>query len=194
MEEEKQIVENEGGKFSYDVKVPKDRLAVLIGKSGEVKKQVEQETKTRISIDSEEGDVTIVGEDPLGLYSAREIVKAIGRGFNPEFALQLLKPDYNFELFNITDYAGNNKNSLQRLKGRVIGKEGKARMIIEELCEVNICVYGKTVGIIGEIENVSIARRAIESLLTGSPHSNIYKWLEKRRKELRMQKMLEKEI
>ena len=181
-------------KFSYELKVPKERVAVLIGKSGEIKKQIESETHTFIQIDSKEGEVAILGEDALGLYSAKEIVRAISRGFNPDYALLLLKHDYAFEMFNITDYAGKQKNSMQRLKGRVIGKEGKARRIIEELSEVHICVYGKTIGIIGEIENVSIARRAIESLLTGSPHSNVYKWLEKRRKDLKVKEMLEKEI
>ena len=180
--------------FSYELKIPKDRIAVLIGKSGDIKKQIEVETHTSININSKDGDVTISGEDALGLYAAREVIRAISRGFNPEYARLLLKPDYSFEVFNIAEFSGKNKNAIARLKGRVIGKEGKARKIIEELTEVNICVYGKTVAIIGEIENVGIARRAIQSLLTGAPHSNVYTWLEHRRKELKMKSMLPQEI
>ena len=71
-----------------------------------------------------------------------------------------------------------------RLKGRVIGQEGKSRKIIEGLTETYISVYGKTISIIGQAENVSVARRAIESLLAGSNHATVYRWLEKKRREL----------
>jgi len=45
-----------------------------------------------------------------------------------------------------------------------------------------ISVYGKTVAIIGLISQVSIARRAVESLLMGSMHASVYKWLEKQKR------------
>ncbi|VVB80871.1 Polyribonucleotide nucleotidyltransferase [uncultured archaeon] len=167
--------------FSYDLRIPKERVAVLIGKKGEVKRTIEHETKTKVQINSEEGTVSLTGEDALLLYLAREIVRAIGRGFNPDIALLLLKQDYAFELIAIQDYV-KTENDLERLRGRVIGEGGKSRRTIEELTQTNICVFGKTAGIIGPAENISDARRAIESLLAGSPHAHVYKWLERRRK------------
>lgn len=169
--------------FAYEIKIPKERIAVLIGKSGEVKKKIETTLGIKLQIDSEEGDISIQGEDALQLYTARDIVRAIGRGFNPETALVLLKPDYVFELIDVTRYV--KENHLQRMKGRIIGKEGKARLVLEELTISNICVYGKSIGIIGETENVGMAKRALESLLQGAPHAVVYKWLEKRRKEMK---------
>jgi len=166
--------------YLYDTKIPKERIAVLIGKDGITKKQIESATNIKLKIDSKEGDVFLEGEDALGLYSAREVVRAIGRGFNPEIALLLLKPDYMFEMLNMLDYV-KSKSSIIRLKGRVIGAEGRSRKTIEELTETYISVYGKTIGIIGFSENVAIAKKAIESLLSGSPHSSVYKWLERRR-------------
>jgi len=171
-------------KYLYDTKIPKERIAVLIGKEGITKKHIESSTNIKIKIDSKEGDVFLEGEDALGLYSAREVVKAIGRGFNPEIALLLLKPDYMFEMINMLDYI-KSKNSMIRLKGRVIGAEGRSRKTIEELTETYISVYGKTIGIIGFSENVAIAKKAVESLLSGSPHSSVYKWLEKRRSNMK---------
>ena len=56
---------------------------------------------------------------------------------------------------------------------------------IEDLTETYVSVYGKTIGIIGFSENVAIARKAVESLLSGSPHSTVYKWLEKRRSDMK---------
>lgn len=169
--------------FQYDLKVPKDRLPMLIGKDGSTKKHIEEQTKTVMLIDSNEGTVIVKGEDAIGLLNAREVIKAIARGFNPDVAQLLLKGDYALEVLNIMDYT-NTKSSLDRLRGRVIGKEGKSRGIIEELTESYISVYGKTISLIGQPQNVAVARRAVQSLLTGSPHANVYKWLEKQRRKL----------
>lgn len=174
--------------YSYEIKIPKDRIAVLIGKNGEMKKQLEESTDTKIKVDSEEGDVSISGEDAIGMYNAREIVNAIGRGFNPEVALELLKADYVFETIELMDYA-KTKNDLIRLRGRVIGAEGKSRKIIGDLTETSISVYGKTISIIGQSENVAVARRAVDGLLQGSTHGKIYTMLEKARREIKMRRI-----
>lgn len=177
--------------YSYELKIPKERVAVLIGKEGEVKKNIESDTNTRIKVDSKEGDVFVYGRDALGLYTCREVIRSIGRGFNPEIAKLLLKQDYVFEVISLNDYTRKSKNILLRLKGRVIGKEGKSRKLIEELSEAYVSVYGKTIGIIGLPESASMAKNAIESLLKGSTHANVYKWLEKRRRELKRRKITE---
>ncbi|MFH1053633.1 MAG: KH domain-containing protein [Candidatus Woesearchaeota archaeon] len=167
--------------FRYEIKIPKERVAVLIGKKGETKRNLEKATKTDIEIDSKEGDVIVKGEDALGLFSTKEIIRSIGRGFNPEVSMLLLNQDNCFELINLNDYI-KSKSSGYRIKARIIGSEGKARKIIEDLTECHICVFGKTIGIIGDVERVALARRAVESLLAGSPHANVYHWLEKQRR------------
>ncbi len=156
----------------------------MIGKKGEVKAELEKATKTIIDVDSKEGDVKISGKDALLLYSVREVIRAIGRGFNPDLAKLLLKMDYGFELLSLADYARNQKD-IARLKGRIIGEEGKSRKTIEKLTQTFVCVYGKTVGIIGPMEHIADARKAIEKLLTGSSHATVYRWLEKKKKEKR---------
>ena len=174
--------------YKYELKMPKDRIAVLIGRKGSIKKDIEDATETRITVDSREGDVFIKGTEPLKLYSAKEICTAIARGFNPDIAMALLKQDAAFELIVMDDFV-KSKNSQLRLKGRVIGRDGKSRKNIENLTETNICVYGKTIGIIGDAAQVSLARRAVESLLSGSPHANVFRWLERQRRELKMEEI-----
>ncbi len=176
--------------YIFELKIPKERIAVLIGKNGEIKKQIEEHTNTKLEIDSKEGDVFITGKDGLTIFTAKQIIRAVGRGFNPEIALLLLKPEYSFELVDIGEYA-KSKNSVIRLKGRVIGKEGKSRKTIEKLTECYISVYGKTIGIIGKIEYSQNARKAIVSLLKGSNHANIFRQLENKRRQLRQKELEE---
>jgi len=168
----------------YEVKVPKERIAVIIGDKGEKKRELEEALGVRMQIDSDEGDVILTGKDPIALFTGREVIKAIARGFNPDVAKQLLKSDYLLEIVNIGDYAGG-KNQMIRLKGRVIGEGGKSRSTIEELAEVNISVYGKTIAIIGLTDNVGAAKRAIDALLTGAPHSTVFRLLEKLRRDMK---------
>ena len=174
--------------FAYELKIPKERVAVLIGKEGKIKSQIEIQSQTRLLIDSVEGDVRIRGSDPIRLFSCREIVRAIGRGFNPEAALQLLKQDVTLEVISIDSYASN-QSQFERLRGRVIGEGGKARRVLEELTGVSISVYGKTVSLLGDYEGMVIARRAIDSLLNGSRHATVYSWLERQRRQMKSRRI-----
>jgi ribosomal RNA assembly protein len=175
--------------FVHELKIPKDRIAVLIGVKGGIKKEIEERTGTKIEVDSESGDIFIRGKDGLQIYDAKEVVQAIGRGFNPTIAMRLLKGNMVFESVNIKDYA-NSKPMMLRLKGRVIGESGKARRYIEEATSTHICVYGKTIGIIGDYEDAANAKQAVTSLLSGSPHSTVYNWLDKKRKFKKEKEML----
>jgi ribosomal RNA assembly protein len=168
--------------FEYEVKVPKERVAVIIGEKGEKKRELEEALGIKMMVDSEEGDVRLIGKDAVMLFTAREVVKAIARGFNPDIAKQLLKSDYMLEIVNIGEYA-TTKDQMIRLKGRVIGESGKSRSTIEELSETNIVVYGKTIAVIGEAENVTAAKRAVDALLSGAPHSTVFRLLEKLRRD-----------
>jgi len=171
------------GEYSHTIKIPKDRIAVLIGVKGSEKRELEEWSGAKIHVDSYEGDVVIFGKDALKLYELREIIQAIARGFSPEIASLLLKPDYMLEIINLKEYGLDNPNKLARVKARVIGTGGKARRVIEEITGTQLSVYGKTIGIIGECGGVTIAKRAIELLVKGSMHATVYKWLEDQRRK-----------
>jgi ribosomal RNA assembly protein len=168
--------------FQQGIKVPKDRVAVIIGEKGKTKRELEDALGVKIHIDSDEGEVTLSGKDSIKIYTANEVIKAIARGFNPEIATLLLKTDYQLEIVNVTDYAEGQK-AIQRLRGRVIGEGGKARRTIEELTDAYLSVYGKTICIIGEADPVSAAKRGVDALLSGAPHSTVYRLLEKLRRD-----------
>lgn len=172
-----------------DIKIPKERIGVLIGEDGKTKSKIEKESGAELEIDSETGvveiDVSDI-DDPLMPMQVEDVIKAIGRGFNPKKALKILDKDVYFELLDMRDYVGKSPNAVHRISGRVIGKNGRSREIIEELTETHVSVYGNTIGIIGGSVEVGIAKRAIEMLLTGSEHSTVYSFLERSRSEIKM--------
>lgn len=167
-----------------NILIPKDRIGVVIGKKGETKKKLEEELGVRLEIDSE-GEVKIYTTQNNAdmLLKAREIIRAIGRGFSPEKALLLKNDEYTLTVIDLTEYA-NNKNALVRIRSRLIGKKGKARLLIEEVTGTHISIYGKTASIIGEWERAALAEEALRKLASGAPHSKVYEWLYRQKREM----------
>ncbi len=178
--------------MTQSVRIPVDRIGVLIGKNGSTKARIERQTGVSIVIDSDEGEVEIDhthAKDPSMSLAVANVITAIGRGFSPQKALKLLEDDYFLELFDIRDYVGKKREHIVRMRARVIGTHGKTRALIEELTGAHMSVYGNTVAVIGDSIQIDIARRAVDMLLSGSEHSAVYRFLEGRRAQLKIDGM-----
>jgi len=176
------------------VKVPRDRIGALIGPDGHVKASIEKELSVELLIDSQSGDVEIkltpTAQDPTVLFRAKEVITAIGRGFSPENAFRLLEDDESIlEVIDLRETVGRSQSEMKRLKGRIIGKEGKTRRLIEELTDASISVYGHTISIIGNPEQADVAKEAIQMLIRGSLHQTVYRFLHRKRREFKKKKM-----
>jgi ribosomal RNA assembly protein len=178
-----------------DIKIPEERIGVLVGPGGSIKHLIEEKTKTTLEIDSETGTVSIASaEDPLQGLRVMDLVKAIGRGFSPERAMAIL--DDEMLMLDVLDISkmASTKSDMERIKGRIIGKDGRSREIMERLSGTKVSVYGKTVSVLGYPEQVRVARTAIEMLLDGAPHGNVYSFLEKKHQELAKEELKEQGI
>jgi len=170
-------------------RIPRDRVAVLIGHEGKTREALQERSGAKIHVDSKTGDIEVdlrESEDPLMGIKLGNVIRAIGRGFSPEHAFLLFEDDYYFELIDIRDFVGKSPNAVRRMRGRLIGKEGKTREIMEHTSEAYVSIYGHTVALIGQSLNVQIARTAVEMILNGAEHSSVYSFLEKKRPEIRM--------
>ena len=170
------------------IRIPMDRLGVLIGHNGETRKKIEKSVNIQLDIDSKLGEVRYNEsdiEDPLLFFKIENIIRAIGRGFSPEHALMLLQDEMDFFIYDIHDYVGKKPAHIQRLKSRVIGKNGKTRNVLEELTQCYISIYGHTISIIGNIVSIDICKKAIDKLLSGSKHATVYRYVERSMKKLR---------
>ncbi|ELY54868.1 KH domain-containing protein [Natronolimnohabitans innermongolicus] len=172
------------------VKIPQDRIGVLIGEGGETMREIEAKAEVRLDIDSENGSVAVetVG-DPVSGLKAPDIVRAIGRGFAPDAALRLLEDE--MMLFDVVDIdaAARNTNDMKRKKGRLIGEDGRTRELMEELTGADVVIYGSTLGVIGAPQEVDAVRTAAEMLLDGAPHGAVYSFLEEKHNEMKHQGM-----
>lgn len=168
--------------MEIEVEVPEDRLAVMIGKDGSTKRKIEELSGCKLFI--KESAVKISCEDPVKFLRVKDVVNAISKGFNPEIAMMLLKnEELILEVIDLTDFVSD--KDLQRVKGRIIGKDGKMRRQIEDTLNVQVSIYDKYVSIIGDFEGASIAREAVDMLVEGAQHSTVMKFIERKKREMR---------
>ncbi|MFH1306515.1 MAG: KH domain-containing protein [Candidatus Micrarchaeota archaeon] len=161
------------------VRIPRERVEALKGEGDETLRMLEEKLDLKISVDKE-GDVEIEGES-VNVFFALPVIKAVGRGFEPRIALKLRDDEYGLKVIDLCDYA-KNKKQMTRVKGRIIGENGKAKEIIESEAECNLAIYGHTVGIIGRLDVIDVAATAVFKLAEGTPHSGVYFYLEKNKR------------
>ncbi|MGD0203033.1 MAG: KH domain-containing protein [Candidatus Bathyarchaeia archaeon] len=175
------------------VRIPKERVGILIGPEGKVKQHIEEKLQVKLDVDSE-GSITLTlsekATDPSMLLKAKDVVTAIGRGFSPEVVFRLIRnEDEIFDLIDLRVIFGRSESDIKRIKGRIIGADGKTRKLIEELTEADVVVYGHTVGLIGSFEQVDAAHNAVQMIIEGCQHHTVYNYLQKKRTELKKQKL-----
>jgi len=157
--------------FKEIIKIPKERTETL----KKFLKEIEEKGKVKIEINDNE--VILIGNS-IDVYITKNVIIAIGRGFGFKEAVKLFK-DYAIYVIPISK----NKNTLERIKGRIIGRNGKVKKMIEDLTNTKISIYGKTASLIGKGEGLSNAKFALESLIAGKSHSYVINFL--KRKSLR---------
>lgn len=177
------------------IRIPRERVGVLIGKDGKTKKAIERISQMRLEIDSNEGDISFneqEAEDPLIPLKVQDVIRAIGRGFSPEHAFRLFGEEIELFIFDIYDYVSRKETHLMRMKARIIGRQGKTKRVIESLTGGNLSIYGHTVAIIADFDTMGIAKKAIDMLLSGSKHPTVYRYLEKEMKKYHLTRRFDK--
>lgn len=175
------------------IKVPLERVGALVGKEGGVKEEIERRCGVTLEIDGKSGEARITYEPEALIesnpFKAIDIVSAIARGFSPQRAFVLLEENNLLSIIDLREYAGKSENAMLRIKSRLIGTDGKARKIIEELTGAQVSIYGHTVAIIGESDASRVAKEAIDKLAKGGTHKATYEMLQKYRTKQKLERM-----
>ncbi len=136
-------------------------------------------------------------KDSIAEYLTTEVIDALSLGFDIDFALQLKDEDFILKKIDIKTRAKGSR--VHVVIGRIIGKQGKTKHVLEKLTECNIVISDHIVGIIGRADNVDVVSHAIQSLIRGAPQSKVYSYLERSKSRLRelasedIEKFIEKE-
>ncbi len=179
--------------FEKLLRIPRERIAVLIGRSGSVKSEIERLCHVILDVDGDTGEVTVTSSGNVEMmqpFKATEIITAIGRGFSPENAFTLLDGDNTLHVIDLREFTGKSSANIERIKGRIIGEGGKARRNMENLSRTKISVYGKTVSIIGSTDKLKLAVSAVSSLSSGGMHGTVYGKLEAANRKAKQEKMV----
>lgn len=177
--------------YEKTVRIPTERIGALVGKSGHAKTKIEKACLVGIDIDSDSGEVLVhgdVADESSDPFKAIEIITAIGRGFSPDAALQIIDGG-TLHVIDLREFVGKSPSQIERIKGRIIGESGRARRNIEQLSNTQISVYGRTVSVIGSPEKIRVAVDAINSLSSGSMHGSVYRRLESMRRRQKIERL-----
>jgi len=173
--------------FDKTIRIPVDRVGSVVGKSGKTKLWIEEKCYVNLDIDSRSGEIHISTDDKISNpLLAVDLIQSIAHGFSKVRASNLLDEDKFLSIIDLTQYYKKSSHSISRIKSRVIGQNGKARQVIEELSDTNISVYGHSVSIIGSFEQIKLVENAINLLISGAQHKTVYALLQKSRTQAKL--------
>ena len=173
--------------FDKTIRIPVDRVGSVVGKSGRTKLWIEEKCYVNLDIDSRSGEIHVSTDEKISNpLLAVDLIQSIAHGFSKVRASNLLDEDKFLSIIDLTQYYKKSSHSISRIKSRVIGQNGKARQVMEELSNTNISVYGHSVSIIGSFEQIKLVENAINLLISGAQHKTVYALLQKSRTQAKL--------
>eukprot|EP00835_Amoeboradix_gromovi_P006275 NODE_709_length_4947_cov_0.132838.p3 type:complete len:192 gc:universal NODE_709_length_4947_cov_0.132838:1367-1942(+) len=119
--------------------------------------------------------IELKGKDELLLNKVRDVIRAFNSGFTMEDSLLMIRMEdmYLFS-FHIKDVKTLNGEHFSRCVGRICGYQGKTKNAIENMTKTRIVVVNGKIHILGQHNNMQIAKRAICDLILGRTAGRVY--------------------
>ncbi|MEK6953737.1 MAG: KH domain-containing protein [Candidatus Micrarchaeota archaeon] len=160
--------------------ISKSTADALTKNASSLLKQVEKKGEVKIKLNSD-GNLELDGESG-NIWAAEQVIRALNFGFLPQQAFKLFSDNYFLEIIDLALVLSNQK-AVDRYKGRIIGAGGKAKATLTEITGAYLAISGNKVAVLGEYDDLQLAKEGILRLLEGSPHTGVYNYLEKKNRE-----------
>jgi arCOG04150 universal archaeal KH domain protein len=152
--------------------------------------EAEKITGTKVSINEIDLTALITSiDDKSDNLKMRDYIICLSYGLSEEDSKLVLEQDYYLYIIDLKEILGN-KDDLRRVMGRIIGEDGKVKQRISESTGVKIHITDSKIFLLGSYEDVEYAKQAIQKIVNGSPHSVVFKFLEKVIRERKSRKIL----
>jgi ribosomal RNA assembly protein len=152
------------------IKIISDKLPRIV----KSRKKLEKELNVKIT---NKGKEVFIEGSPENEYIAEKVIEALNFGFPFSEALLIKTEDLIFETISIKDYT--KSKDLERVRGRIIGKNGKTLKTLSDLTKCFFQLKNNEAGIIGEPEHIEWAIESVMALSKGTKQANVYAYLEK---------------
>jgi len=145
------------------------------------KKKLENKLKIKIILLNDSIKISGKAEDE---YFAEKVFQAIEFDFHIDDALLLTDENYMLEIIDIKNIS--KRKNMEEVRARIIGTQGRTLKLLQEISNCEIKLKNNNVSILGDFEDVQIAIDALKKLIKGSKQSNVYQFLERRKKESKL--------
>jgi ribosomal RNA assembly protein len=175
-------------------KVPPERVGALLGRNGRIKNLLERRLGVNFVVDEETGGVSVRyrPEGAENYFFTKRIMDGISAGFSEDDIREMIEKDYALTVVDLEEYVSKNVH-LSRVKGRIIGRAGRAKTKIANYSKCKLSIYQNLVGILGPEENIEMAREAVIRLAKGFEHETTYRFMESRLRRMKQELSLWKE-
>lgn len=113
---------------------------------------------------------------PENEVMASQVLHALNYGIPYSEAITIKTEGKVFETINIKEHTRQKK--LERVRGRVIGKNGKALKTLSELTDSAMELKENTIAVVVAPENLQRTTEAVIAIIKGAKHGAVYKELE----------------
>uniref|UniRef100_A0A7S4N3R7 Pre-rRNA-processing protein PNO1 n=1 Tax=Paramoeba aestuarina TaxID=180227 RepID=A0A7S4N3R7_9EUKA len=134
------------------------------------KLEIRMNLKTR-SIDIRAGPNTT---DDSALQKGEDFIRAVVIGFEINDALALIRlDDIYLDGFEVKDVKTLKGDNLSRCIGRMSGSHGKTKFSLENITRTRIVIADTHLHLMGQVQNIRIAKTALVDLIRGSPATKV---------------------
>ncbi|GEM_PF-1426845 len=137
-----------------------------------------------IKYDIEKGKIKVYLEDYYFVYKFDKFIKAIKANFDIKLSSNILYNDWDVIEIDLKKAVNKKINHLIRIKGRIIGENGKALQEIMFLSGAYIKIDNRYIYILGDHLSIETAYEVIKRIVSGAKHTTSYRFAEEYKKIL----------